>query len=104
MRATHWVLIACCWGAVAHGLSGSLERGGPGLIQGRLADTWGVVGGGGAWPVPPACREVPACNWMWTARWPQADIRKAAPPPYLGSSLYQMCNNRPEFESENQRL
>ena len=50
MRATHWVLIACCWGAVAQGLSGSLEPGGPGLIKGRLADTWGVVGGAGAGP------------------------------------------------------
>lgn len=48
---------------MARGLSGSLERGGPGLIKGRLADTWGVEGGSRGLACA-ATMQKGTCSWL----------------------------------------
>ena len=48
---------------MARGLSGSLERGGPGLTKGRLADTWGVEGGSRGLACA-ATMQKGACSWL----------------------------------------
>ena len=104
MRATNWMLNACCWGVVGRGLSGSFG------LKGWLGKWWHGTNKGKACQCLARagtrghCANrgclLGGCVRTFTGR-QQTGIGKTSAQPYLGYFLYQMYSNRPEFESEN---